>query len=126
MPVLEDLRDTNGHHFTREQIGILKIDEPIVERQTYELAAWWTAIKIDRGSYPVYRTNRDTGRSDVYVTVPGSVVDEFMPSLYGGVPITRGRDESRIGRRTTMILRGYHNAADPFEHTVGVTFEPIP
>jgi len=62
-------------------------------RRNFETAAWWQEIALDGGEYPI----RDMPRPPhgmVYATVPGRIVRQYFPSLFGGVAYgNRGIEE---------------------------------
>ncbi len=125
MPLIEQLRDTNGYPYTREHIGTLTIHTGVKRDRHYEVAAWWTTIALEPGTYPVYKTTWGSTQPRVSVTVPGTVVDENMPALFGGIPMTRGRNEKHIGEPTSLIIHGCEYAANPFANMTGMTYAPI-
>ena len=93
---------------------IFRLTEPTEYTRHYETAAWWTKITVQPGDYearPIDQFNRDTTLEHakwVVVTMPGVVLDEYMPSLYGGVPIAGSdRGKERVGQETTHSLSPY-------------------
>jgi hypothetical protein len=80
----------------------------------YEVAAWWTQVRLAAGPVPLVATfegwSPATGGLAYFVgaTVPGVIVDEYTPSLYGGVP-TGGRrnDPWRIGQPLVWQFHTY-------------------
>jgi hypothetical protein len=125
MPLIQQLRDTNGYPYTREQIGTLTIEPNVQRDRHYEVAAWRTTVALDAGTYPVYRTTSNGTRTTVSVTVPGTIVDEYMPALFAGIPMTSGRNDKRIGESTTLVLYGCEYTENPFPRAEGMTFAPL-
>lgn len=77
-------------------------------RRSYEVAAWWTRF--------VFETQTVELRWNGYYvsfTVAGRDVEEYFPSLFGGVP-TGGGKFSEIDREATFTSRIYsYEVAEP-------------
>ena len=93
---------------------IFRLTEPTIYTRQYETAAWWTKIEVPAGDYdaePIHIGGQPATIDSAYyfvVRMPGIVVGEYMPSLYGGVPIPgsdRGKD--RIGTDTVHSMAPY-------------------
>lgn len=69
-------------------IGFLDVPSPIVLRTQYETAAWYTDAVVPAGRYLIEET-LDAGRTYYSVKLPGTIVSEYMPALFGGVAIGR-------------------------------------
>lgn len=90
-------------------IGFLDIPSPIVVRTTYETAAWYTDAVVAPGRYLIEETWSE-GRKYFSVSLPGKIVSEYMPALFGGVAIGRspqGENHPNVGRDHVSSLYWY-------------------
>jgi hypothetical protein len=92
---------------------IVKDDQDFTKR--YEVAAWWTKIRVAAGEYearPMLIGGQPCELENAYwvcVSLPGTVTDEYMPSLFGGVAYGAANRPENIGREENagMQLYGY-------------------
>jgi hypothetical protein len=97
-------------------IGTVTVPEGVTMHQAhFETAAWWQDVALDAGTYEV----RSNGYY-VAVTVPGTIVASYFPSLYGGVPIdgTRSGRDDKVGQRSShhFLPYAYDVAKSLFHH----------
>jgi hypothetical protein len=73
---------------------VYRVVEAKVFHQSHEVAAWYTAIQVEAGDYPVtmYRDCLCQWKSDdinncywVSVRIPGTITEDYFPALFGGV-----------------------------------------
>jgi hypothetical protein len=98
------------------RIGTLIVPKGLSKTKAdYETAAWWTEVSLTPGEVPLvatfYAWNAEAGSQAAMVgaAFPGHIKDEYMPSLWCGVPISGGQrnDPGRIGQPFTLHLRTY-------------------
>jgi hypothetical protein len=84
------------------QIGEVHVKTPIEYKQTYEVAAWSTILQSDTGIFPVFLQPYLSKTTDYSVSVklPATIVDDFTPTLFGGVMV--GRGNSNNGAKTSF------------------------
>jgi hypothetical protein len=95
------------------QIGTLIVPDGMTKtRADYECAAWWTQVRLTPGPVPLvatfYQWNVEQGclAAMVGAAFPGHIEDEYMASLWCGVPIGGARnDPARIGTPFTLHLQ---------------------
>jgi len=89
------------------RIGTLTLAAPREFTNTYETASWFQRVLVPAGDYEV-TANLDspTGRSGstvywVHVTMPGTAVQSFFPSSFGGVMHGEGATDRWVGEPAT-------------------------
>lgn len=106
---------------------IYRLTEPTEFTRHYETAAWWTKIMVPAGDYEArtqaigfHPTTLDKAYW-VLVTLPGVVTDEYMPSLYGGVPLPGSdRGKERVGTAANASIQAYgYNVRDALADGTG-------
>ena len=81
-----------------KKIGVYIVDEDVMERQTFEVAAWYRLILITAGEYPILK-QESFGNTYYCVKFGGTLIAEYMPSLFGGVPVGGPYDRhAKIGQ----------------------------
>lgn len=82
----------------------------------YETAAWYTRMQAEAGDYPVkmfkdagcrWETTDLAGAYWVLVTIPGTVIEDYFPSLFGGVVMTPYDKHQNYGEPTSHGLQVY-------------------
>lgn len=71
-------------------VGYVKINKSWINHNaSYECAAWWQDSKIEEGVYPLVLRENRLSPNDLYLSAElnAVVVDDFFPSLWGGVAI---------------------------------------
>jgi len=86
-------------------IGYVTFGEGATHEPSQEVACWYSKWLIDPGTYPVY-AKQSYGRRGYWVEVPATLIENYTPSLFGGVRIG-GRDGSEAcGQRGTIRKGG--------------------
>lgn len=83
-------------------IGFIDLPRPVVMRTSYETAAWHTDALIPAGRYLLEECRDQYGKKYWAADFSGVIVYEYMPSLWGGVPIGKspqGDQHPNVGRR---------------------------
>lgn len=111
-------------------VGTLTIHEPVDVELSHEVAAWATTLRLEPGCYPVMGEDF-RGRRGMWAEVPGTVVRNYTPALFGGIRVGGGRDGSEeVGRKQRHRVGGGWYAfaqeqADRLFAHVG-SFAPLP
>lgn len=84
-------------------IGWVDIPHATTQRLQYETAAWYTLVAVPAGRYLLTSVPWTSGsRERVWLLrCSGTIVDQYMPALWGGVPIgssPQGRQSPAVGR----------------------------
>ncbi len=90
-------------------IGFIDVPSPIVFRTSYETAAWHTDAVVPAGRY-LLEESTEGHRTWFSARFPGVIVSEYMPALWGGVPIGRsaqGVDHPNVGKPHVSSLYWY-------------------
>ena len=99
-----------NNHFT--QIGWFNLPEDKVYQNTFECAAWCENVLVKAGRYPVEVYDlawEKDGRISfschgVYVQMHGTIVSDYFPALYCGVPVSdRPYDEKKNAGKETEV-----------------------
>lgn len=92
-------------------IGFIDVPSPVVMRTSYETAAWHTDAIVPPGRYLIEEVHDGRSMRPYFVArFPGVIVSEYMPALWGGVPITRsaqGVDHPNVGQPHVSSLSWY-------------------
>lgn len=108
----------------RIKVGTLTIKEPIKHNLSYEVAAWYTELELEAGTYEI--TARLTDSSAVYLqaaNVPAVIVQNYTPSLFGGMAIG-GRDGSEEnGKKTSTNFSVYPSMLESSNLKIELTKE---
>lgn len=92
------------------QVGWVTLDaDKVFTNCSYECAAWSEDVLVKAGRYPVriYGLRfMDDGRIDysnggVYITLPGTIVSDYFPTLYCGVPVGGEYDTKKNAGRAS-------------------------
>lgn len=105
-------------------IGTYTLAEPITVRNSFEVAAWWSDVLLEPGTYEVTANGYYA-----FYTVPGTIVSEYTPSLFGGVAVgsqPQYEQHRSVGQSSSHHVQTYlyelaGSLADP-----NSPFEPLP
>lgn len=104
------------------QIGWVTLNaDKVFTNNSYECAAWSEDVLVKAGRYPVevyglrfYEDGKlDWENGGVYITLPGTIVSDYFPTLYCGVPVGGEYDSKKNAGRTSEYhyhLREYEFA----------------
>lgn len=113
-------------------LGHVTVDDSAkIERQSFEVAAWFRDHKLTPGTYPVYSGGLgDYGVPIYYAEIPSTITAACLVSLFGGVsygPDTAGQREVGTASSRTMGNGRFDIYEDraPFEGKDGFTFTPL-
>lgn len=82
-------------------IGFMDLPRPVVMRTNYETAAWHTDTRVPAGRYLLEECRDRYGRKYWAASFAGVIVHEYMPALWGGMPIgnsPQGDQHPNVGR----------------------------
>lgn len=89
-----------------EIVGHIVVTEPVVKRESFEVAAWFRDHELKPGTYPVkYETYNGYPHHFLRVEVPSTIKKACLISLFGGVgygPDTAG--QRAIGQESTYTM----------------------
>lgn len=95
-------------YYRPTKIGTLLLAEPQIYTVNYEVAAWYTRVQVPAGEYDLTATFAEGNRAYwVMVAMPGTIVEEYTPSLFGGVVIGKGNGDQRVGQPMTYHGQTY-------------------
>lgn len=90
-------------------VGYVKINKSWINHNaSYECAAWWQDSKIEQDVYPLVLRQNSLSPNDLYLSAElnAVVVDDFFPSLWGGVAIGNTKHVSKgIGSKRIVNHR---------------------
>ncbi len=99
--------------FLGEVVGFVKINKPYVHHNaSFECAAWWEDSEIKPGVYPLTLEKNYHVPYDLQLAtkLDAVVVDDFFPSLFGGVAVSSKPyvpqnlgEPRKIGRRFDIV-----------------------
>ena len=83
-------------------VAYYRVRKATVVRKRYEVAAWWTDVEVDVDGewHPISKSR--VGSMIGRAQLPGRIVDDWAPALFGGVPVAGGRRPDHIGRTATV------------------------
>lgn len=94
---------TYPHSTLREVLGTVTVAEPYERTRTYETAAWWTQLLVTPGTYEL-----TTNGYWAIVRLDATIIDGYMPAMFGGVAMTSGKPRpGEIGTTTTEGVSTY-------------------
>lgn len=86
-------------------VGFIDLPAPVVMRTNYETAAWHTDALVPAGRYLLEEcVDNYSGRKYWAADFPGVIVHEYMPALWGGVPVGKspqGDQHPNVGKGHT-------------------------
>lgn len=85
-----------------KKIGFVRIEKPVENTQTFEVAAWWRKLLTDTGDFDLYLSKERDGRYTAYAKVPATVSDNYTAPLWGGVAFAPSRSEK--GQRQEIYI----------------------
>lgn len=104
------------------QIGWVTLNaDKVFTNNSYECAAWSEDVLVKAGRYPVeiyglrfYESGQiDYSNGGVYITLPGTIVSDYFPTMYCGVPVGGEYDSKKNAGRASEYhyhLRDYEFA----------------
>jgi hypothetical protein len=119
---------------TANQIGVYKLNQEKVYRNGYEVAAWYTDVKVQPGEYPVFGKIKNTDLNpkmspgkieDISISckLPGIIVGSDFSSLLCGNVITQKINEE-VGKEDSYYVKPYaHSIARSILEGLEVPFE---
>jgi hypothetical protein len=116
------------------QVGLVKINKSWVHRNQYECAAWYEDREIVLGTYPLtLEVSRHSPKAlQLACKLDAVVVDDYFPSLWGGVPINRkpyipkGIGEKRKVHHKFELINAIARTGDyPGAHDVDFMINPF-
>ena len=94
-----------------DTLGWIVVEPGTRVRKHYEVAAWWTLLELEPGRYPVVARGISCLDDPVpywaMVSIPGTIVEEFFPSLFGGVAYGLPDPSKNAGREDRYSMQMY-------------------
>lgn len=88
--------------FLNHPVGFIRINESFVHHNSnFECAAWWEDSRIETGVYPLILNERSQvpNNLNLIAKLKAKVVDDYFPSLWGGLPIgSKPYQPTRLGQ----------------------------
>jgi hypothetical protein len=100
------------------KVGTVKVKEPYRKSLSHEVAAWHTEVEYPAGEYDVY-LNISREKAFLYTEeIEGKIVDNYTPSLFGGVITGKGTGEEYIGKTHSQGISIYEGMLNNTEHNI--------